>query len=127
MAVVGETYPVRIRQHSAVAVAAIVTTIGAVPLASVAWYWAPIAAIPLVVAVWAWRAGTDAGPTGLRLRALLGSRRVPWSEVSELAADRNGRAVAVLTDGRRLPLPAARAGDLPRLVGASGQQISPAQ
>jgi hypothetical protein len=120
----GEGKTVRFRHHSAIAVAGIVAAIAAVPLASAAWYLAPVILVPLAVAVWAWRAGTDASPGGLRVRALLGDRRVPWSAVSELAADPRGRAVARLTDGRMLPLPAVRAADLPRLLAASGQDFS---
>jgi len=117
---VSSSGPIRFRHHGAIAAAALIAVIGAIPLASAAWYFLPAALLPLVVAVWAWRAGTDAGPDGLRLRALLGQRRVPWSEVAELGGDRRGRATARLTDGRELPLPAVRATDLPRLVAASG-------
>jgi hypothetical protein len=124
MATVSSTTTVRFRQHSAIAVAGLIATIGAVPLASVAWYFLPVAVIPLLVAVWAWRSGTDADSTGLRVRALLGQRRVPWSDIAELGGDGRGRAVALLRDGRQVPLPAVRADDLPRLVAASGKPIS---
>jgi hypothetical protein len=120
MAPVSSPTTVRFRQHSAIAVAGLIAAIGAVPLASAAWYFLPAAAIPLLVAAWAWRSGTDADREGLRVRALLGQRRVPWSDVAELSGDDRGRAVALLRDGRQVPLPAVRAGDLPRLVAASG-------
>jgi hypothetical protein len=115
--------PARFRHSGALIVAALVAAIGAVPVASAGWYFLPALLVPLLLAVWAWRAGTDADPRGLRLRAALGQRRVPWSDVAELAADERGRATARLRDGRVLPLPAVRAADLPRLVAASGQEL----
>ncbi|GGM22585.1 hypothetical protein GCM10011608_04210 [Micromonospora sonchi] len=119
---------VRFRHHQAALVAAIVATIGALPLANARAYLLPVLLVPLAVAVWAWRAGTDADPRGLRLRALVGQRRVGWEQVAELAADPRGRAVALLTDGQRLVLPAVRRQDLPRLVAAAGQgDLEPAQ
>jgi hypothetical protein len=110
---------VRFRPHGAVAVAALVALIGAVPLASVSWYLAPVLLIPIAVAVWAWRAGTDASPEGVRVRALLRDRHIPWSQISELGGDSRGRALARLTDGQVVPLTAVRVGDLRRLTDAS--------
>lgn len=110
---------VRFRPHGAIAVAALVALLGTVPLASVSWYFAPVLLIPLAVTVWAWRAGTDAGPDGVRVRALLGDRQIPWSEISELGGDSRGRAHARLTDGQVVTLTAVRVGDLPRLTEAS--------
>ncbi len=119
---------VRFRHHQATLVAAIVATIGALPLANARAYLLPVLLVPLAVAVWAWRAGTDADARGLRLRALVGQRRVDWEQVAELAADPRGRAVALLTDGQRLVLPAVRRQDLPRLVAAAGPgDLEPAQ
>jgi hypothetical protein len=99
-------------------VAALVTTIAGLPLATSAAYLLPIALVPLAVAWWGWRAGTDADADGLSVRAALGSRRVPWSAVAELGADDRGRVAARLLDGRLLPLPAVRSADLPALVAA---------
>jgi hypothetical protein len=115
---------VRFRHSQAILVAAIIAFIGALPLGGYKWFLAPVLLVPLAVAVWAWRAGTDADPSGLRMRALFGQRHIPWSDISELAPDARGRAVAVLRDGRAVTLPAVRAVDLPRLVAASGQSVS---
>lgn len=109
----------RFRHHAAIAVAAVVAAIGAVPLAASAWFLTPILLIPLAVAVWAWQAGTDAGPDGLVVRALLGRRRIPWSSVTELVPDQRGRVHAMLTDGMAVPLPAVTTSDLPRLAAAA--------
>jgi hypothetical protein len=111
---------VRFRHHAALAVAGVVTVIAGVPLATTAWYLAPILLVPLAVAVWAWRAGTDADQDGLVVRALLGNRRIAWSEVAELTADARGRALARLSDGRGVPLTAVSGADLPRLAASSG-------
>ncbi|NES28611.1 PH domain-containing protein [Micromonospora terminaliae] len=114
---------VRFRHSQAILVAAIVAFLGALPLATARWWLLWVLLIPLAVGVWAWRAGTDADARELRLRALLGQRRVPWERVAELAADPRGRAVARLDDGETLVLPAVRAADLPRLVAATGQAL----
>ncbi|MFI7022630.1 PH domain-containing protein [Micromonospora sp. NPDC049900] len=111
----------RFRHNQAILVAAIVATIGALPLAGARSYLLPVLLVPLAVAVWAWRAGTDADLAGLRLRALAGQRRIPWDQVAELGADPQGRAVARLDDGEQLLLPAVRREDLPRLVAAAGR------
>ncbi len=112
----------KFRYHAALAVAGLIALIGAIPVASAAWYLLPILLIPLAVAGWAWRAGTDAAPDGLVVRALLGRRRIPWSSVAELGADARGRAYATLVDGKAVPLPAVTAADLPQLVAATGHR-----
>jgi hypothetical protein len=114
---------VRFRYNQAILVAALVAFIGALPLATARWWLLWVLLIPLAVGVWAWRAGTDADDRELRLRALVGQRRVPWTRVAELAADPRGRAVARLDDGETLVLPAVRAADLPRLIAATGQEL----
>lgn len=106
----------KFRHNAAIAVAGAVTFLGAVPFATSRWYLAPILLVPLAVAVWGWRSGTDADAEGLRLRALLGSRRLRWDQVDRLGTAGRGRAYAVLTDGNAVALPAVGAADLPRLV-----------
>ncbi|MGN9777764.1 PH domain-containing protein [Micromonospora sp. H33] len=114
---------VRFRHSQAIPVAAVIAFFGALPLASARWYFLPVLLVPLALGVWAWRAGTDADPRGLRLRALTGERRIAWDQVVELATDPRGRAVARLDDGREVQLPAVRGKDLPRLVAATGQSL----
>lgn len=114
---------IRFRHSQAILVAAFVAFIGALPIAGARWYLTPVLLVPLAIGVWAWRAGTDANPSGLRIRALVGQRHIPWSDVVELAADARGRAIALLRDGRAVTLPAVRAADLPRLVAATGQSL----
>jgi hypothetical protein len=115
---------VHFRHSQAIWVAAIIAFLGALPIATARWFLAPVLLIPIAVGVWAWRAGTDADANEVRLRALVGQRRIPWSKIVELASDRRGRAIALLDDGRTTALPAVRATDLPRLVAASGKPLS---
>ncbi|MGK5519338.1 PH domain-containing protein [Micromonospora sp. URMC 107] len=114
---------VHFRHNQAILAAAIVAFFGALPVAGARWYLLPVLLVPIAVAVWAWRAGTDADARELRLRALVGQRRIGWERVVELAADKRGRAVALLDDGQRVMLPAVRRTDLPRLVSATGQTL----
>lgn len=114
---------VRFRHNQAILVAAIVAFIGALPLASARWWLLWVLLVPLAVAIWAWRAGTDADARELRLRALVGQRRVPWNRVAELAGDSRGRAMARLDDGEVVMLPAVRATELPRLIAVTGQEL----
>lgn len=115
---------VRFRHNPAIWVAAVVAFIGAIPFASAAWYLTPVLLIPLAVWAWAWRAGTDADAEGVRVRALLGERRIDWSEIVEFAPDERNRVVALLRDGRVIRLPAVHTGELPHLVAASGQSVT---
>jgi len=117
---------IRFRHNQAILAAAIVAFLGALPLATARWWLFWVLLVPLAVAVWAWRAGTDANSRELRLRALAGQRRIAWERVAELSADGRGRGVVRLDDGELLVLPAVHARDLPRLVSATGQQLSDA-
>ncbi|MEU3455827.1 PH domain-containing protein [Micromonospora sp. NPDC006766] len=115
---------IRFRHNQAILVAAIVAFVGALPVATANWWLLWLLLIPLTVLVWAWRAGTDADPRELRLRALAGQRRIPWARIAELTGDARGRGVARLDDGEMVMLPAVRAADLPRLVSVTGQKLS---
>ncbi|SCF33014.1 PH domain-containing protein [Micromonospora viridifaciens] len=115
---------IRFRHNQAILVAAIVAFVGALPLATANLWLLWVLLLPLAVLVWAWRAGTDADSRELRLRALAGQRRIPWERVAELTGDARGRGVVRLDDGELLVLPAVRADDLPRLVSATGQELS---
>ncbi|GAA2348062.1 PH domain-containing protein [Dactylosporangium salmoneum] len=113
---------VKFRRSAALAVAAGITVIGAVPLLAESVWFLAVLLVPLAIAVWAWRAGTDVDERGFTVRALLGRRTVPWNAVDGLVAD--GRTVqARLANGRLVLLDAVRPADLPRLVKASGQDL----
>jgi hypothetical protein len=102
----------KFRYNAAITIAAVVAFFGAVPLATSHAYLLPIALVPILVAVWGWRAGTDVGPAGLRIRALFGSRLVPWSHVTALVPADRRHVYAVLTTGRQVRLPAVGAAEL---------------
>ena len=116
---------VKFRYNVGIAIAGLVAFFGAIPVATVRWYLAPILLVPLAVLVWGWRAGTDADTDGLSVRALFGSRKLPWSRVTALVPD-GRRVVATLDGGASVRLPAVTPADLPKLVGASGQELTSA-
>ena len=114
----------RIRKSGALLVAAGIAFIGAVPLAGARWELTPILLIPIAVFVWAWRAGTDVYADELRVRALFGSTRVPWERVAELAPDPTGQVSALLDNGNVIRLTAVTKDNLPRVLAATGTEIS---
>jgi hypothetical protein len=119
----GNTSAVRFRRSSTLAVAAAIV---AIPLATMAITYPalwPALIVPLAVGVYGWRAGTDAGPDGLRVRAAVGSRQVPWSDVSGLVTAPDGRVQAQLRSGRVLELTGVSRANLPALVAASGHEL----
>lgn len=104
------------RHHPAKAVAGFIVAISLLTLAVVSPWLTLLSLLPAAWIVWVWRSGTDLGPDAVQVRALLGGRQVPWSQVRGLVADRRGRVAAVLRSGTSLPLPAVTAADLRRLT-----------
>ena len=80
--------------------------------------------LPVAVVVWVLRVRTTVDEEALTVRRLIGSRRVPWSEIRSLHLRDKGGVRAVLTDGAELPLPSVRVRDLPQLAAASGGHLS---
>jgi hypothetical protein len=113
----------RIRRSGALLVAALIAFVGTVPLAGTSWALAPILLIPLLGIIWAWRAGTDVYPDALRVRALFGSTTVPWSRVTELAPDPQGRVSALLDNGNVIRLTGVTSVNLPAVVAVGEQKI----
>jgi len=113
----------RVRQTGALLVAAVIGFVGAVPLVGVSWAWSPILLIPAAFFLWAWRAGTDVYADQLRIKALVGSTRVPWERISELAPDERGRVAALLDNGNVIRLTGVTATNLPRVLAAGGQEV----
>jgi hypothetical protein len=114
----------RVRRSGALVVAALIALVGTLSVAGVRWSLAPILLIPLAFLAWALRAGTDVDADSLRVRALLGSTVVPWSQVAELAPDQRGRVSARLIDGTVVALAGVTTGNLPAVLQAGGQQVS---
>jgi Bacterial PH domain len=121
----GVVSTVRFRRSPATTLAAVVFMIAGLSVARWAPYLLILLVIPAVVAVWAWRSGTDADQDGLTVRALLGRRRIPWSDVAGLVTDDRGQVSAQLTSGRVVPLPAVGRQDVTKVVEAAGEEISP--
>lgn len=113
----------RVRKTGALLVAAVIAFVGAVPIAGARWELTPILLIPVAVFAWAWRAGTDVYADELRVKALLGSTRVPWPRVTELAPDPRGRVSALLDDGHVIRLTGVTTDNLPRVLAAGKQEI----
>ena len=103
---------------------AVLLAVCATPVAFGApWFWL-VYLLPVAVVVWVLRVRTVADADGLTVRRLVGSRRVPWSEIRSLHLRDKGGVRAVLTDGAELPLPSVRVRDLPQLAAASGGHLS---
>jgi hypothetical protein len=115
--------PLRFRYSPAMAVAAVLALIAGVSISTWAVYLVPVLIVPLAIAVWGWRAGTDVDRTGVAVRAALGTRRVPWTQITELTADARGRVTARLISGGALRLTAVPASALPKVVAAAGQTL----
>lgn len=116
----------RFRHNVAVPISGFAALVSTSALALQRWWLTPLMLPPLVVLWWGLRSGADAGPDGIRVRALLGSRTVPWAEVAGLRVD--GRRVRLLLDGGgELPLPGVEPGEVPKLVAASGGTLTGAE
>ena len=114
----------RVRKTGALLVAAMIAFVSAVPIAGARWELTPILLIPLAVFVWAWRAGTDVYADELRVKALIGSTRVPWPRIAELAPDPRGQVSALLDNGHVIRLTGVTTDNLPRVLAAGKQELS---
>jgi len=63
-------------------------------------------AVPVLVAIFIARTATVVSPAGLTVRALFGSRTLPWGEIRGLTV--SGRAVYAVVDGGAIRLPCVR-------------------
>ncbi len=103
---------------------AVLLAVCATPVAFGApWFWL-VYLLPVAVVVWVLRVRTTVDEEALTVRRLVGSRRVPWSEIRSLHLRDKGGVRAVLADGAELPLPSVRVRDLPQLAAASGGRLS---
>jgi len=114
---------VQIRASRITVLVVLMLAICTVPLATARPWLAVLFAIPLAALLWVLRAGVDVDPDGLTVRAVLGRRRVGWAEVAALRAAPRGDLWLVLSAGRELRLPVARARHLPLIAAASGGRI----
>jgi hypothetical protein len=114
----------RVRKSGAVLVAALIALVGTAPVAGSSWALSPLFLIPIAVLVWSWRAGTDVYPGELRVRALFGGSRVPFTRITELAPDRQGRVSALLDNGNVIRLTGVTRENLPMVLKASGHPVA---
>ena len=73
----------------------------AIPVAFGAPYLWLIYLVPVGIVAWTLRTRTIVDADGLRVRRLVGGRRVPWDALGGLRVDRRNVVHAVLTDGGR--------------------------
>jgi hypothetical protein len=95
----------------------------AIPVAFGAPYLWLIYLVPVGIVAWTLRTRTIVDADGLRVRRLVGGRRVPWDALGGLRVDRRNVVHAVLTDGEEVALPAVRTRDLHQLSVASGGRV----
>jgi hypothetical protein len=95
----------------------------AIPVAFGAPYLWLIYLVPVGIVAWTLRTRTVVDADGLRVRRLVGGRRVPWDALGGLRVDRRNAVHAVLTDGGEVALPAVRTRDLHQLSVASGGRL----
>ncbi|MFL6127778.1 MAG: PH domain-containing protein [Mycobacteriales bacterium] len=113
----------RVRTPRTALVAVLVLAICVLPLASSAPWLAVLWLVPVALAAWVLRAGVDVDPSGLTVRALLGTRRLPWAEVAGLRVGRRGLLAAVLRGGGTVRLPVLRPRHLPLVAAASAGRL----
>jgi hypothetical protein len=77
--------------------------------------------IPVAAAVFIARTSTVVGPDGIRVRALLGHRDLPWDEVRGLSLAE--RSVYAVVDDGAVRLPCVRVADLAAVSQASGGRL----
>ena len=123
MAGSGPDAVLRVRAPRTALMPVLVLAICVLPLASSAPWLAVLWVLPIGVAAWVVRAGVDVDRTGLTVRALLGSRRLPWTEVAGLRVTGRGRLAAVLRGGGAVRLPVLRPRHLPLVAAASGGHV----
>ncbi len=113
----------RLRMSRVALLPVVVLLVCVLPLASAA-AWTPVfLLVPGLAAAWVLRAGVDVGDGGVTVRSLVGSRRVPWTEVAGIRVADRGDLWLVTTRGTEVRLPVLRARDLPRLADVSGGRI----
>ena len=79
---------------------------------------------PVLVGVWVVRSRTRVDDAGVHVRGVIGTRSLPWSEVTGLRLPEKGWVRAVPADGAELELRGVRIRDLGRIGEASGGRIS---
>lgn len=95
--------------------ASVISVAGASALATTEIWLLPLLIAPLAAAWWAARTGVDANDAGLRIRRMLRTQHVAWSETAGLSVAGN-RVLAELHNGQSMALPAVTPTDVPALL-----------
>jgi hypothetical protein len=77
--------------------------------------------IPIVALVFVMRTATMVSEDGIRVRAVFGSRFLPWKEIRGISAEK--RAVYAVIEGGAVRLPCVRVADLWLVTRASGGHL----
>lgn len=93
------------------------------PVAAQRTFLMPLYMIPVVLLWWLLRSGTDVDDSGIRIRAMLGSRHWSWDQLRGLSATERGTLNAVLADGRTVRMPCARARHLRLIAKVSAGRV----
>jgi hypothetical protein len=94
------------------------------PIAFQGGPWFLLFLAPAAAGVWVVRSRTRVDDDGVHVRGVVGTRSLPWSEVSTLRLAEKGWVRAVPQDGPELELSGVRIRDLGRIGEASGGRIS---
>jgi hypothetical protein len=117
--VAGTSAVFRIPLFAMVAIGLLVLCMTPVALGGSPWL-ALLYLVPLALAVWLVRERTTVDASGVVVRYLVGSRRLPWHELNGLIVADSGAVRAVTASGESVRLPGVRVRDLPRLARVSG-------
>lgn len=79
--------------------------------------------IPIALGVWVVRTRTIVEAEAIRVRGLVGTRRIDWSELAGLQVREKKWVRAVLHDGNRVTLPCVKPRHLPVLALLSGGRL----
>jgi hypothetical protein len=111
----------RFRHTAAERAAAVIWLVACSALATARWWLLPLLLVPLAAVAATFRRGTDIDDDGLRVRGLVGSRRLPWDQVTGFRPVGLRRVVAVTGQGSAVRLPAVRPADLTKLTRTGSQ------
>ena len=115
--------PARLHMSRTALVPVVVLVVCVLPMAAAAVWALVFLLIPVAAAAWVLRVGVDIDDAAVTVRSVVGSRRVPWTEVAGIRVGERAALWLVTTAGTEVRLPVLRARDLPRLAGLSGGRI----
>jgi hypothetical protein len=85
------------------------------------WPLATLYVLPVLIVVYIVRTATFVDDSGIAVRALIGERRMPWTEIRGLSV--TGRSVYAVLGDASIRLPCVRLRDLTSIAAASGGHL----